>query len=74
MKEVYKVIAIFFAVIVLTQILDFSFLLMNQSDTLAFNMGIVVFLSTAGAFVYLVLYLIKEIKKEIEQNKKEKLN
>lgn len=78
MKEVFKVLAIFFAVIVLSQILDFSFFLMNQSDTYAFNIGIVVFaitLITMGYVVYIVTKIIKpKVKEEINQNKKEKLN
>ena len=82
MKTVVKVIAIFLAVVTLTEIVGFAFFLMRQPDTFTFNIGLVVFLSASAAFGYLGLYLIKlinpdvkeEIKKEIDQNKKEKLN
>jgi nitrate reductase gamma subunit len=74
MKNVLKVAAIFFAVALLAQILDFSFFLMNQSDTYVFNIGLVVFASTLIVFGYLGLFMSRIIKPEVKEEIKEEID
>jgi hypothetical protein len=72
MKTVIKVLVGLFLGLVLVQLVDLSFYLMNQRDTYLFNIGIVLFGIIFVAFGYLGLYLMKIIKPEKEEIKQEK--
>lgn len=72
MGKVIHVLAIILAGIVLGQLLDFSFYLMNQSDTFVFNIGLVVFGTVFVAFGFLGLYLLKVLKPEKEEKEEVK--
>lgn len=79
MGKVIHVLAIILVGIVLGQLLDFSFYLMNQSDTFVFNIGLVVFGTVFVAFGFLGLYLLKVLKpekgekEEVKQEKEKEL-
>jgi membrane-bound ClpP family serine protease len=76
MKKVVPIVGIVLMVAGLTELLDLTFYLMNQSDTFVFNLGLVSLACIFIAFGFLGMYTYKylstfkeEEKKEIEQNK-----
>ena len=72
MKTVIKALVGLFLGLVLVQLVDLSFYLMNQRDAYLFNIGILLFGIIFVAFGYLGLYLMKIIKPEKEEVKQEK--
>ena len=76
MKKVVPIVGIVLMVAGLTELLDLTFYLMNQSDTFIFNLGLVSLACIFIAFGFLGMYTYKylstfkeEEKEEIEQNK-----
>ena len=78
MKTVIKVLVGLFIVLGLVQLVDLGLYLMNRPDSYLFNLGVLI-LATMGVVVaFLLLYIARiikpDVKEEINQNKKEKLN
>jgi glycopeptide antibiotics resistance protein len=78
MKTVIKVLVGLFIVLGLIQLVDLGLYLMNRPDSYLFNLGVLI-LATMGVVVaFLLLYIARlikpDVKEEINQNKKEKLN
>jgi len=76
MKKVVPIVGIVLMVAGLTELLDLTFYLMNQSDTFVFNLGLISLACIFIAFGFLGMYTYKylstfkeEEKEEIEQNK-----
>jgi membrane-bound ClpP family serine protease len=76
MKKVIPLVGIVLMVAGLTELLDLTFYLMNQSDTFVFNLGLISLACIFIAFGFLGMYTYKylstfkeEEKEEIEQNK-----
>jgi predicted membrane protein len=72
MKMVIKFLGVLFTGLVLMQLADLAFYLMNRSDSYLFNMGLLVFGVVFVAFGYLGLYMLKVLKPEQEEEVKQK--
>ena len=77
MKTVIKFLVIAFLGLVLMQLADLAFYLMNRSDGYLFNLGLILFAVIFVAFGFLGLYMLKvikpeeEVKEEVKQEKEE---
>jgi ABC-type antimicrobial peptide transport system permease subunit len=78
MKTVIKVLLGFFLGFGLIQLVDLGFYLMNRPDSYLFNLGVLMLAAIGVVVAFLLLYIARiikpDVKEEINQNKKEKLN
>lgn len=76
MKKVIPIVGIVLMVAGLTELLDLTFYLMNQSDTFVFNLGLVSLACIFIAFGFLGMHTFKYLstfkEKEVEEVKQDK--
>jgi|LauGreDrversion4_2_1035121.scaffolds.fasta_scaffold2141405_2 hypothetical protein len=78
MKTVIKVLVGLFLILGLVQLVDLGLYLMNRPDSYLFNLGVLILAAMGVVVAFLLLYIARiikpDVKEEINQNKKEKLN
>jgi len=78
MKTVIKVLVGLFLILGLVQLVDLGLYLMNRPDSYLFNLGVLILAVMGVVVAFLLLYIARiikpDVKEEINQNKKEKLN